>query len=121
VGSGVIAAYLFGSRARGEATEGSDLDVAVLVGGPFGLLERERLADRLAAASGVAEVDVVVLDTAPLELRGRVVREGRLLYSSDEPARVAFHVRTLSEYFDFLPTLEGHTRRYLRQVARRGL
>lgn len=31
----------------------------------------------------------------------RVLQEGRLIYSSDEPARVAFEVRTRSVYFDY--------------------
>jgi alkylation response protein AidB-like acyl-CoA dehydrogenase len=49
------------------------------------------------------------------------VQEGRVIYSTDEPARVAFEGRTRSEYFDYLPTLQAHTRRYLYQVASRGL
>lgn len=114
-------AYLFGSRARGEEDEHSDADVAVLLYGRRGLLEQERLADRLARALGVEDVDLIVLDEAPLELRGRVIQEGRVLYSADEPRRVAFEVLTRSLYFDFLPTLEAHTRRYLRQVASEGL
>lgn len=119
--AGVQVAYLFGSRARGGETERSDADVAVLLDGGRGLLEQQRLADRLARALGVADVDLILLDEAPLELRGRVVQEGRVLYSADEARRVAFEVLTRSFYFDFLPTLEAHTRRYLRQVAQEGL
>lgn len=119
--SAVVVAYLFGSQARGEAREGSDVDVAVLLDGQQGLLEQELVADRLARALGVADVDLIVLDEAPLEMRGRVVQEGRVLFSADEARRVGFEVLTRSQYFDFLPTLEAHTRRYLRQVAREGL
>lgn len=114
-------AYLFGSRATGAGRESSDADVAVMAGRALELLERERLASALAAALDVPDVDVLVLDEAELELRGTVVQEGRVIYSADEPARVAFEVRTQSEYLDFLPTLEAHTRRYLRQVAEHGL
>jgi uncharacterized protein len=115
--AGVQAAYLFGSRARGSARATSDLDIAVLTGRHIGLLEEQRLADALGQAVGMP-VDVVVLDRASLELRGRVVQEGELVFSQDEPARVAFEVRTRSEYFDFLPTLRMHTESYLRRVAR---
>jgi predicted nucleotidyltransferase len=119
--AGVVVAYLFGSRAVGRNRNTSDADVAVLVDGERGLLEQEALADRLARAMGVPDVDIIVLDEAPLELRGRIVQEGRVLFSADEARRVAFEVLTRSQYFDFLPTLEAHTRRYLRQVGREGL
>jgi len=52
---------------------------------------------------------------------GRVLEEGRLLYSADEPGRVAFEVRTRSEYFDFLPTQRAHRDQFLRRVAAGGL
>lgn len=119
VGAGF--AYLFGSRATGEERRGSDADIAVMPARELTLLEQGQLADRLAAALGVEDVDLVLLDRASLELRGRVVQEGRLIFSADEPRRVAFEVRTRSEYFDYLPTLRAQTRRYLRQVASGGL
>jgi predicted nucleotidyltransferase len=119
--AGVTVAYLFGSRAAGTHREASDADVAVLLDGRMGLLDQEALADRLALALGVPGVDLIVLDTASLELRGRVVQEGRVIYSADEPRRVAFEVATRSRYFDYLPVLQAHTRRYLKQVAREGL
>ena len=43
-----------------------------------------------AATLEVAEVDIVVLDTASLELKGRVVQEDKILYCADEARRVAF-------------------------------
>lgn len=85
------------------------------------LLDRELLADRLARLLEVPEVDLIVLDEASLELRGRVVQEGRLLYSADESRRVAFEVRTQSEYLDFLPVLREHTQARLNRAATRGL
>lgn len=115
--AGVSVAWLFGSRARGQARPDSDADVAVLTDRPLGLLDRGLLADRLAETLGVTDVDLVVLDEASLELRGHVVQEGTLLYSHDEPRRVAFETRTRSEWFDYRPTLEWHTRRWLRQLA----
>jgi uncharacterized protein len=117
--AGVRAAYVFGSRAVATEREASDLDVAVLLGRRVGLLEEQHLAAELEAIVGLP-VDVVVLDEAVLELRGRVVQEGELVFSADEPARVAFEVRTRSEYLDFLPTLREHTRRYLEHAARQG-
>ncbi len=114
-------AYLFGSRASGTAQADSDADVAIMPSGELGLLERARLESRIAHALGVVDVDLVLLDRATLELRGHVVQTGRLIYSADEPARVAFEVRTRSEYLDFLPALQTLERAYLSRVARCGL
>lgn len=119
--AGVRFAYLFGSRAEGTGGDASDADVAVMPGRELGLLEREQIAARLAGAFDAPDVDLVVLDRAGLELKGRVVQEGKLIYSADEPARVAFEVRTRSEYLDFLPTLKALQASYLARVADRGL
>lgn len=119
--AGVRFAYLFGSRATGRHRPDSDADIAIMPGAPLGLLAEAGLADRLAQALEVPAVDLVDLRRAPLVLRGRVLQEGRLLYSADEPGRVAFEVRTRSEYFDFLPTQRALRDQFLRRVAARGL
>ena len=119
--AGVQFAYLFGSRATGQHRPTSDADIAIKPGQPLDLLAEVGLAGRLAQALQVPAVDLVDLRRAPLWLRGRVLEEGRLLYSADEPGRVAFEVRTRSEYFDFLPTQRAHRDQFLRRVAVRGL
>ncbi|MGH3683726.1 MAG: nucleotidyltransferase domain-containing protein [Pseudonocardiaceae bacterium] len=90
-------------------------------GPPLDLLTEAELADQLARALQVPAVDLGDLRRAPLRLRGRILEEGRLLYSADEPGRVTFEVRTRSEYFDFLPTQRAHRDQFLRRVAVRGL
>ena len=120
-GADVAFAYLFGSRAQSRERPGSDADIAVMPTRKLDLLGQGRLADRLAAGLGVPDIDLILLDQASLELRGHVVQDGRLLFSADEPARVAFETHTRSEYFDFQPMLREHTRRYLDRVAERGL
>ncbi len=107
VEEGIELAYLFGSRARGDARPDSDVDVAVLVDAgrpcpdPARLLARHlHLAARLHDA-GAGEVDLVLLDDAPLALRGRVAREGRPLYVRDDGVRAEWESRTSREFFDF--------------------
>jgi len=118
---GVRFAYLFGSRAIGRHRPDSDADIAIMPDRPLDLLAEAGLADRLAQALRVPAVDLVDLRRAPLVLRGRVLTDGRLLYSADEPGRVAFEVRTRGEYFDFLPTQRAHRDNFLRRVAAKGL
>lgn len=119
--AGVRFAYLFGSRATGRHRPTSDADVAIMPGGPLDLLAEAALADQLAQALQVPTVDLVDLRRTPLRVRGRVLSEGRLLYSADEPGRVTFEVRTRSEYFDFVPTQRAHRDEFLRRVAAKGL
>jgi len=97
----ISVAYLFGSAARDEATVGSDIDVAILVAKelPDPLRHRAELVEELTRACGVS-VDVVLLGEAPPELASRVVREGELLLSRDESARVRFETEALRRYFD---------------------
>jgi hypothetical protein len=57
----VVGAYLFGSRARGDAGEGSDADLAVVFDHPPDLEIALGLQDELERAAGVA---VYVVDLA---------------------------------------------------------
>ena len=43
-------AYLFGSYARGDATEESDVNLRIVVGKPFGMLALNRINDDFEAA-----------------------------------------------------------------------
>jgi predicted nucleotidyltransferase len=116
--SDVMAVYLFGSTARGTARAGSDVDVAVLfdvpplraLDGPRSVIEGE-----LERALG-RPVDLVVLNDAPVDLRTRVLRDGRLLVERNASARIAFEVRTRNEAFDLDPVLTRYRAARERQV-----
>jgi len=103
--SPVVVAYLFGSVATGRSRPGSDVDVAVVLEPsvpPERFLELSlELARRLATASGVGGIEVVVLNGAPLPLAGRALSERVVLYSRDEPSRVRFEGKVLKEFLDF--------------------
>lgn len=98
---GLVAAYLFGSRARGDGSERSDVDIGLwLERAPssFDELPLELTADleqRLALP-----VDVVVLNGAPSDLVHRVLRDGVLLVERDRSARIRLEVRSRNDYFD---------------------
>lgn len=107
---GVVAVYLFGSTARGAATASSDVDVAAL----FDRTPAHRLNGAKFALEGALErslghaVDLTVLNDAPVDLRTRVLRDGRLLLDRDRAARIAFEVRTRNEAFDLEPVLSQY-------------
>lgn len=118
--AGVLAAWVFGSRASGAARADSDIDMALLTDEPLPLLRRERLARDLSALLG-AEVDLVDLRRAGLALQARVVRTGRLLFSDDEPARVAEVVRIQGRWPDVQRSLAAMDEAFLAKVAGGGL
>lgn len=99
----VVAAYLFGSQARGTAGALSDVDVGVLLEDEPDERRELELRAALAEAAGSSEVDVVVLNRAPVALAYRVLAGGRLLLSRDERHRVAHWARTVDRYLDMAP------------------
>ncbi len=106
---GASAVYLFGSVARGTSRPTSDVDIAVLLArAPSGFdgLSLD-LEGSLESALG-QRAQVVVMNSAPVDLVHRILRDGRLVYEGDHRARVAFEVKARNEYFDLLPYLERY-------------
>lgn len=99
-----VAAYLFGSNARGTASTSSDIDIAVLfrepadarLGGPLDQLRAD--VERACARP----CDIVDARAASPDLFHRVLRDGILLFDRDPSARVEFEVARRNEYFDLL-------------------
>lgn len=106
-------AYLFGSRARGTAHAGSDIDVAVYLDPPASdPLAMARLSVELARALRMDPdlVDVRDLREGSVLFNFQVVRDGRCLLECDHRERIAFETRSAGAYYDFLPVLERHGR-----------
>lgn len=106
---GVVFAFVFGSRARGDHDGDSDLDVAGM--GRDGRLERPW-------AILPEGIDLVDLGTAPEWLTGRVAMEGVLLLDDDPAARVHWLADTRKRYLDEAPRRAQFTADFL--AARRG-
>jgi predicted nucleotidyltransferase len=113
--AGIVAAYLFGSVARGTAGAGSDVDVAVLYeAAPPATIEGLPLDLENAIHQVVARpVQVIVLNTAPVSLVHRVLRDGVLVLDRAPSARIRFEVRARNEFFDLQPILARYRRRAL--------
>lgn len=109
----VVAAFLFGSTARGTRRAESDVDLGLLLAGEpprtLATLELD-LEGKLERRLGVP-VQVVILNLAPPDLVHRVLRDGELLLDRDPSTRVRFEVRSRREYFDVRPYLDRYRRR----------
>jgi predicted nucleotidyltransferase len=120
----VAAAYLFGSAARGQADQLSDVDIAVLLDARLGVeesVERQlRIMSDLEEYSS-REVQVVVLNRAAPLLVYQAIQHGILLYERSREERIDFEVLTRRVYFDLKPRLDFHSRSLLRDIKEVGL
>lgn len=112
-------AYAYGSRVHGRPRPDSDLDI-----GYYLPLTKPRLSVRQELALAVAigetlgvEVDLRDLRRAPLELRGRILEQGKRVYCADDVARVSLERDTLSRYHDYKPEFAAMHRLRLQRVA----
>ncbi len=105
----IIAFYLFGSYAKGRPMPSSDVDLAVLLDESVNkedyLMERLRLMGEISTFLGIDAVELVVLNEVQPTLAYRIIKDGEMLFSRDEAKKqlVAFKVRIMDRYFDFLP------------------
>lgn len=96
----IVAVYLFGSYAKGEARLDSDFDLALLVKEPA--LNFPVLQFKLAVEDILGNgVDLVILNRAGEVLKHQVRRDGKLLYEKDSRKRKLFEVRSRKYFEDF--------------------
>ena len=110
----VIFAYLFGRMATGRVTPLSDVDIAVYVSNETDLRAYKlELFDELTGVLGTAELDLIILNSAPLSLSGRIVQSRKVLVDKDPHRRYEYESITLRKFFDFqLKEAEYFRRRY---------
>lgn len=98
----VLFMYLFGSAATGTLTPRSDVDLAVFVA-PGVDAHATQLAVARAASSqlGTDAIDVVLLNTAPISVSGRVLGSRRVLLDREPFARHRYESATARLFQDF--------------------
>ncbi len=98
--SNILFAYLFGGLARGRFSPLSDIDLALF-------LKNEKRTDYLerfgtiSEILGTEEIDLVILNKAPLCLSGRVLQSRKVLVDKAPFVRHRYESLTLRMFFDF--------------------
>ncbi|MBF0177167.1 MAG: nucleotidyltransferase domain-containing protein [Magnetococcales bacterium] len=83
----LLAIYAFGSRISGDATPGSDLDLAILTPGKTDPVTLWHLSGELAEQSG-CPVDLLDLRTASTVMQYRIITTGQRLWARDSQAAI---------------------------------
>jgi predicted nucleotidyltransferase len=98
----IFFAYLFGSLARKEAGPLSDVDIAVYCGEGASFPEKKlEILGNLANILKTDEIDLVVLNRAPLALRMKILENKMVIVDKAPLIRHRYESLTMRQYFDF--------------------
>jgi len=105
----VVAAYLFGSRAKGEAHIHSDFDLAILFKNFYP--EKHNLKMRIDLTVEISQrlnehIDLVFLQSAPIAMRYEILATGKVIYCFNDDIRTDFEDIVYRDYLDFKPFLD---------------
>lgn len=99
---GILFAYLFGSFGRGKQLPLSDVDIAVYLKEPTVVQEKKmEILGTLIDILQTDEVDLVVLNNAPLPLQRRILQSKKVVVDHEPFRRHHYESLTMREYFDF--------------------
>ena len=98
----VLFAYLFGSLAKGKHYPLSDVDIAVYLSKFDELIDAKmEILGNLIDLLETDEIDLVILNTASIVLRMRILENKKLILDNSPFQRHRFESITMREFFDF--------------------
>lgn len=97
---GLRCLYFYGSRAAGEHTEDSDLDLAFHATKVFDPLRKFYFTSELASELSM-EVDLVDMNNASPVFNYEVLTTGKLIFSANEVLTDWFELEVFQRYFTF--------------------
>ena len=103
----ILLAYIFGSQLRGKTGPLSDYDFAVFLSQKPSFQFKYKLKNILVNVLNTGQVDLIILNDAPVELKYKVIATGKIIFQKNSAAKVDFEADTLSRYFDYLPVLRA--------------
>lgn len=98
--SDIVFAYLFGGLLRDRRNPLSDVDLALYLKN-MKRLDLLTLFGKASQVLGTDEIDLVILNSAPISLAGRILQRREVLIDKDPFLRHRYESRILREFFDF--------------------
>ncbi len=96
----IIFAYLFGGLIREERKPLSDVDLSIYVKDAK-KIDFLSLLNRISKILGTDEIDLVVLNSAPISFAGRILQKRKILIDKNPSLRHRYESLTLRKFFDF--------------------
>ncbi len=96
----IIFAYLFGGLVKDRFNPLSDVDLALYLKHPK-RLDYLAMFRRISNTLGTDEIDLVILNNAPLSLAGRILQNRKILVDKVPFLRHRYESLILREFFDF--------------------
>ena len=103
---GIEFAYLFGSYARNEETELSDIDIAIYQKEQKSKYEIKvyelEIEAKLNEKIPKQKFDVRSLNDAPIVVIGKIINEGKLIFTRNESLLTDYIVKNRIKYMDYM-------------------
>ncbi len=95
----ILAVFLFGSAARQEEHETSDIDICLIL--KPGRYSSLALSEKRFAYLKVFDLDVQIFQQLPLYIRMRVIKDGKKLFCANEDELYQSVFNTITEFEDY--------------------
>ena len=100
--SDVVFAYLFGGLAKKKPMPLSDVDIAIYLSEGVDVVERKmEILGKLMMLLETDEIDLVILNTAPLTLKMKILENKKVIVDNNPFLRYSYESLTIRKYFDF--------------------
>ena len=107
---GILAIYLFGSKARGRVVHSGDVDIGIVLNDPPADGDSRALYHALyllfTEIYPGSKLDIVFLQVVPLSLQYSAINEGKVLFKEDPKLTADYEEKVMKLYLDFKPVLD---------------
>ena len=119
--------YLFGSFAKDQAKQNSDIDIAVCfsIDVPEDRIHQihMELISELSKLLKNDKIDIIILNSMPVFFAFRVIKEGNIIFCPEEYEilRIRYEQKIMSLYFDYNYYYKRHAQININTIAQEGL